>query len=388
MKKTRKLKKIQIFRIILALLCVMLVIAMQIFSTILSGLLYHQQGAERWQGDSGMKFSQISVFLRQGSDFDSSQIASLQDQINTELQSLAQDSKNSGDAEKSRLWYDCYSTQGGRMEITGARKKSAEALVTVVGGDFFTLHMPRLADGTYFQESDLMQDRVVMDTRLAWQLFGSPEVAGMEIRIQDRTCLIAGVIEPETDYATEAIYGDTARIYLSYALYQELQGQSQEMLSGAVPVDCYEAVLPNPVRNFAKNLIAKSINAGDAQGTDSDGQTNPGSALNILENTGRYSLSGRWEQLRHIRELVTAETVTYPYWENAARIISFDTAMLLFLSILFAVYPVIYLVWLCWKCYRWLERTIWQKRMAYRNRYRPQIPDADLKEINSESRSK
>ncbi|MDE5768775.1 MAG: ABC transporter permease [Oscillospiraceae bacterium] len=368
----KKLKKLQILRISFAIFCVILVIFLQVLSTILSGLLYYQQAAQRWQGDSELKFSQISVFLRQEADFNTNQIVSLHEQINTELQTAALDSdhsENSGTPENTRLWYDCYSTQGGQMEITGTRKKSAQAFVTVVGGDFFTMHTPKIADGSYFQESDLMQDRVVMDTRLAWQLFGSSEVAGMEIRIQNRTCLIAGVIEPETDYATKTVYGDTARIYLSYTLYQELQGNSS-----GTHIDCYEAVLPNPVRNFAKNLISDAIDSGAAQAAEQDEQK---SKKNILENTGRYTLSGRWKQLRHIRELVTAETVTYPYWENAARIICFDTALLLFLSILFLMYPVIYLIWLCWKFYRFADRTIWQKRMAYRNRYRPQIPNSE-----------
>ncbi|MDE6729631.1 MAG: ABC transporter permease [Oscillospiraceae bacterium] len=363
MKKLKKIKKLQILRFAIAIFCVILVIVLQVWSMILSGLLYHQQAAQRWQGSADLKFSQISVFLRQEADFDTNQIASLQEQINTELQTAALDAKS------SRLWYDCYSTQGGQMEITGARKKSTQALVTVVGGDFFTMHTPRLADGSYFQKSDLMQDRVVIDTRLAWQLFGSSEVAGMEIRMQNRTCLIAGVVEPETDYATRTVYGDTARIYLSYTLYQELQGNSS-----GVHIDCYEAVLPNPVRNFAKNLISDAMDSGADPATEQNGQKSP---KNILENTRRYTLSGRWEQLCHIRELVTAETVTYPYWENAARIICFDTAMLLFLSILFLIYPVIYLIWLCWKFYRFADRTIWQKRMAYRNRYRPQIPNSE-----------
>ncbi|MDE6086974.1 MAG: ABC transporter permease [Oscillospiraceae bacterium] len=367
----KKLKKTQILRISFAVLCVILVIFLQVLSTILSGLLYHQQAAQRWQGDSELKFSQISVFLRQEADFDTNQITSLHEQINTQLTSASLEISS----DDTRLWYDCYSTQGGQMEITGTRKKSAQAFATVVGGDFFIMHTPRIADGSYFQESDLMQDRVVIDTRLAWQLFGSSEVAGMEIRIQNRACLIAGVIEPETDYATETVYGDTGRIYFSYTLYQELQGDSS-----STHIDCYEAVLPNPVRNFAKNLISDAIDSGAAQATEQDGQK---ITKNILDNTVRYTLSGRWEQLRHIRELVTAETVTYPYWENAARIICFDTAMLLFLSILFSVYPVIYLIWLCWKFYRFADRTIWQKRMAYRNRYRPQIP----KEQNSEKSS-
>ena len=360
----KKLKKRQIFRFSAAVFCVILVIILQSISAIISSLLYYQQAAERWRGSSELKFSQISAFLRQEVNFDTNSITSLHEQIDTQLTSASLEA-SSNDA---RLWYDCYSSQGEQMEITGTRKKSAEALVTVVGGDFFTMHTPALADGSYFQKSDLMQDRAVIDTTLAWQLFGSSEVAGMEIQIRNRSCLIAGVIKPESDYATETAYGDTPRIYISYTLYQELQGGS-----AGTHIDCYEAVLPNPVKGFAKKLITESI---DSEQND---------RITILENTGRYNLSGRWEQLRHIRELVTSETVTYPYWENAARIICFDTAMLLFLSILLLLYPVIYFVWLCWKFYRFTDKTIWEKRIAFRNRYRPQIRYDLEQDQNSET---
>ncbi|MDE5792115.1 MAG: ABC transporter permease, partial [Oscillospiraceae bacterium] len=232
----KKLQKRQIFRFFSALLCLVLVLVLTCVSNMLSGLLYSQQAGERWQGDSDTRFAQISVFFRQDSDFTINHIDSLHESIESYLTSASLEASS----DSARLWYDCYSTQGGQISITGTRKNSAKALVTAVGGDFFTMHTPELADGSYFQDSDIMQDRVVIDTTLAWQLFGSSQVAGMELKINQKTCLISGVIKPETDYASKTAYGDTPRIYMSYVLYQELN-----ILDSNIQIDCYESVLPN-----------------------------------------------------------------------------------------------------------------------------------------------
>ena len=354
----KKLQKRQIFRFCCALLCLVLVLVLTCVSHVIANLLYSQQAGERWQGNSDTRFAQISVFFKQDSDFNINSIESFHENIDNALISSSLEASS----DSARLWYDCYSTQGGQMEITGTRKNSTKALITAVGGDFFTMHTPELADGSYFQDSDIMQDRVVIDTTLAWQLFGSSQVAGMELTIHKKTCLIAGVIKPETDYASQTAYGDTPRIYISYMLYQEL-----EALDSNIQIDCYETVLPNPVKNFAKNLISENMNSENTNNMNSENN------MTILQNTGRYSLSRRFENLKNIRNLIVSETVTYPYWENSARIICFDTAMLLFLIILLLIYPVLYFIWLCWKFYCFVDKTIWQKRQAYKNRYRSQI---------------
>ncbi len=334
--------------LILAVCCVFVFAVLLLVSRHLSGLLPGQQAAERWQNQS--EAAQISVFFRQDQNFTTDQIQSLHETIDSELTSKSLKAEN----KNSRLWYDAYSTQAGQTEVSGTRKNSSHALVTVVGGDFFLMHMPELVSGSYFSQEDLMHDRVVIDTQLAWQLFGSSDAAGMEITVQGEKCLIAGVIRPETDYASRTAYGTVPRIYLPYAFYLENWGLEQ----GAIT--CYEAVLPNPVRKFAENLLTKSMNLENADTV-------------ILQNTGRYALSGQWNTLRHLRNLVVCETVTYPYWENAARIVSFDMARLLLAEILLLIYPVLFLIYLLCRGYVLAGKKIDQKKLAWKNRYRSQI---------------
>ena len=62
-----------------------------------------------------------------------------------------------------------------------------------------------------------MHDRVVIDTITAWNTFGSPDIADMEIEIDGTVYLIAGVVEPEKDANTQTVYGKIGRIYMPYS---------------------------------------------------------------------------------------------------------------------------------------------------------------------------
>lgn len=243
-----KLRKIQIIRLATACFCILTAVILGCVNAHLCGLLPGQQAGERWQDDG--KAMQISVFLRPEAGFSTADITSLHENIDTELTAKSIQAEN----QSARRWYDAYSTQIGQTEVTGNRKKPSDALVTVAGGDFFQIHAPELVSGGYFSEQDIMHDRVVIDVQLAWNLFGSSDVAGMEITVQNQKCLVAGVIQPEADYASKTAYGKMPRIYISYDFYQE--NWNPEIC----PVSCYEAVLPNPVRNFAKELLTKQMN--------------------------------------------------------------------------------------------------------------------------------
>lgn len=344
-----RVTKKQALRLICALVFLVLCFTAAKISATLAAGLDSQKAAERWAAGGEEDYAQISVFLSRDSGFTEESISGISDTVDAALVTASLKAE-----EDTRLWYSAYSTQIGEMELTGNRRNAASAVVTAVSGDFFTMHPMRLADGSYLKADDLMQDRVVLDTKLAWQLFGSSEVSGMEVIVNDTPCLVAGVVQPETDGASQATYGDKPRAYIPYALYDQLQtageGESQW-------ISCYEAVLPDPVRNFAKTTIENAISAGDG--------------VHIVQNTERYSLSHRWDTLRHLHDLmIIPDSTAYPYWENAARIREFDTAVLLGLELLLLIFPVIYGLRLLWKGYRFLERFMAEKRKAHQRRFR------------------
>ncbi len=331
----------------------------EVVSTALTGSRISQQAAERWQSGD-LRYAQISVFCSEQSLFYPTTAEGIRESVDAALKKASVEAPN----KDARTWYDCYSIQRGTAYVTGKKKQSAQALVTAVGGDFFTMHPMQLMDGGYISPHDLMHDRVVIDELLAWQVFGSDAVSGQEISIDGTTYLIAGVVRPESDRASSTVYGDKPRLYL---LYQEPSSSGSSygmeddygMYSGSSTeyVTCYEAVLPDPVRDFAKNTLSDAL--GERDGTE------------VVVNTGRASLKNRWHNLLHLREMVVShDAIAYPYWENAARMTDFTSAQLLGFEIAFLAFPVLYGLWLLWKGYRALDRFIAKKREALKRRYR------------------
>lgn len=309
-----------------------------------------QRAAERWQADGEEAYAQVSLFFGQEASFTTVSAEGISDTIDAALQNAslrAEDGK--------RLWMSAWSTQLGEIPMSGTKTYSASALVTAIGGDFFTMHPMTLLDGNYIGEDDLMHDRVVLDEKIAWLLFGSSDVSGMEVIVNDRRCIVAGVVRPEQDYATEQAYGEKPRFYASYELCREWSEEE------ALTVHCYEAVLPNPVRGFAEKTLTDAVGERDS--------------MRVIQNTGRESLSNRWYNLRHIHEmLVNPDSAAFPYWENAARIVDYDMAVLLGFEILFLVLPVVCGLILLSKGYKWVNRFISEKRQAHKNRFRSEIP--------------
>lgn len=326
----------------------------------LAGLRRDQYAAERWAGEGDVPYAQLSAFLSDDAGLTGEGVETMRDAIDSAMVSASLAASH----EDARLWYDAYSAQAGTAFVTGVKGGGMQAEVTAVGGDFFALHGQTLAGGAYIYENDLMEDRVVLDEALAWALFGSPDIAGQMVQIGGRNYSVAGVVETETDYAAESAYGDLPRMYISFALYEQWQAETGR----TAYVHCYEAVLPDPVRNFAWNTL-EGVMAGENR--------------ILLQNTGRFSLGSTWETLMGMHDLlVVSERIAYPCWENAARIISFDLALLLAARLLLLVFPVLCGLWLLWRGYRYLDGWIRRRMEAYRMRYRSLIKEGNEDEKN------
>ncbi|MBR7040172.1 MAG: ABC transporter permease [Oscillospiraceae bacterium] len=314
----------------------------------------HQQAAERWASDGS--YAMVSVFAAEDSGFDEASADALGEQVDAALKEASLKAEH----EDVPLWYRAWSVPFGTVSVNGATRTTATAAVTAVGGSFFTMHPMTLVDGVYLTENDLMHDRIVIDTTLAWQLFGSPHVSGQEVRINDQTYLIAGVVRPEKTAAYKAAYSDRPCLYIDYALYRDWI-----VADGGTPrIACYEAVLPCPVRGFARKPFDEALSE----------QT----GITVVQNTGRYSLMQRWKTLRGLRRMVMQDTgVAYPYWENAARLTAYDTAVLFGWQIALLVWPVIVLIVLFWKGYRRLERFLTARREARKRRYRTPLDELE-----------
>lgn len=317
---------------IVCAVCAVLAIAFGITAHTLGGKLASQQMAERWRGENELKFSQVSCYIPVDERISLEQIYSFRTEIVKRLDEAAIENQN-----VDTLFADAWSTTG-RVNVASGLGKG-EASVIAVGGRFFDFHPIRLISGSYFTEGDLMQDRVLLDEELAWLLFGGTELDGMEMTINGRPFVVAGVIEREQDFASRKAYTAGMGLYMSYEAFSALQSGSADGLAGAdgavqtradAGANCYEFVMAEPVEGYAKSLAMEKFPIGHGE---------------ILENTHRYGF-GRMIKLIGQFGSRSMQTlgVAYPYWENAARCIEDWYGLFLFLALFFAVLPVIMII--------------------------------------------
>ena len=146
--------------------------------------------ADKWS--AGESYSQVSVFFADSVELDLDRLNATIDRFEKKLDEVLEQSTESVEA---GFWTYGYSSDSSLFVMREA--VVVEAAVTGVGEDFFMFHPLRLVSGSYIYGSDLMRDRVVIDSELAWQLFGATDVAGMAIEMGGLPYIIAGVVAPE-----------------------------------------------------------------------------------------------------------------------------------------------------------------------------------------------
>lgn len=312
LKKHRLILSLNIVLIVLAVLCVF-------GYAKVSGTLHHMDSAKNWAGDSGNFYSYISCYMPVNGKISESEVYSFKNTVDRKLVEASIEAK-----EGANLWNFAYC--GSNMVSVTTKRGSAEVNATGIGGDFFFFHRAYLRDGNYISGNDLMKDKVVLDKELAWKLFGATEVAGMELLINGERFLIAGVIESEDDFASKAAKTNDGGLYMSY--------EKLDFLTGA-KIDCYEAVIPNPVKNFAVNIAREGFGEKNCE---------------IVENSSRYGIENIIKvMLSFGKRSMRVDGIIFPEWENAARLTEDYCAVLLFMAVLCGIVPVIFAVLLAYK---------------------------------------
>lgn len=275
----------------------------------ITGQLPSLDAAERWRGSSEMRFAQIACFLPADTPKGEEDILQFRRTLDQKLTEASLTAPSSGS-----LYADAYSASA-NLTVTGDHG-SAQVKTIGVGGNFFLFHPLQLRSGSYISETDLMQDRVILDEPLAWQLFGSPDVAGMTVTISNKPYYVAGVVRRESDFATKEAYLDGPGMFLSYSAFYELT---------EAKITCYEIVLPDVISGFGLRLVKENFEVGLGD---------------VVENSSRYSL----EHLLSVagdfgNRSMRSNGVIYPYWENAVRLTEDYLALLLVLLLIFALLP-------------------------------------------------
>lgn len=279
----------------------------------LKGRAYDQMAADRWADDS-IPYHQITVFSNAMSG---EEISNLRNQIAIGLNAASY----TEESVSGRLWADAYASfetdtvsRSGRVSV----RSLSDVAIVGAGGDFFLFHPLTLVNGCYFSQNDVMHDRVLLDRELAWHLFGAYDVAGKQIQIQGQSFTVSGVYDAGED--KELSYAKSGRcyLYMDDAAFQKLYPDT--------PVRCYEVVLPNAVKNFAKNLVTEHV----------------GEDAVVIDNTERFGVFRLLKKYKSLKKsLMHTDTVFYPYWEILAvaaewkLLCMYVVRMLLFLFLLF-----------------------------------------------------
>ncbi|MBR1456408.1 MAG: ABC transporter permease [Oscillospiraceae bacterium] len=312
-KRIRSIKKIALW--VLNVLLALAALACVIGISRLAGLLNTQKEAERWRGDNELSFAQLSCFIPNDESIGLDDVYTFRYAMLDKFHEAALDVDND-----STLFVDAWSTGGKAVASTSLGK--GDAVVTAVGGAFFDFHPIRLLSGNYFTEGDLMQDRVLLDEDLAWLLFGGTDLAGLELRIDNVPFVVAGVIEREQDFASKKAYTDGMGLFMSYDAYKALHEEAG--------VTCYELVMAEPVKNFAVSFVREKFPIGGGVILENSGRFRAGRLLDLLRDFGVRSMQSR--------------SISYPYWENAARCVEDWCTLLLLLAIVFALCPAVTLL--------------------------------------------
>lgn len=311
--------------------------------------LRSQHAAEEWAGAGETEFAQVSVFLPDGNSIDKNAILTFRDAVKSACQDiLPEETKN--------FYCDAWSTKGSTT-VKGPNG-SSDASVIAVGGDFFQLHPQDLISGGYISDDDLMHDRVILDVELAWKLFGGYDLTGMSVTIGEKTFLVAGVIARETDKDTTTAYTDGAGLYMPYDTYRTLDTSAC--------INCYEVIMPNPVENFAVQMVTDNFA--------------PKTAV-IVENSSRFTLKNIFNELRNLSlRTLRTDTIYFPYWENAARLAENRSMVFLLLAALFCICPAVFAIIMVVKLYRKTKHKVHDKYLELKDQYENRVLFDNLKE--------
>lgn len=303
----------------------------------ITGSLSTQTLADRWSQEEA--FAQIACYFTEDAYFTTDQIISVERSLVTAMEeaSISSTKENGG-----RNWIDAYSTQGEMMISSSRASLSVRAFG--VGGDFFQFHPLTLLDGNYFDSTDANEDGVVIDEVVAWQLFGSSHVAGMEVEINGAIYPVRGVVRSDEGLFSEEVDEAAATIYVSYGI---LEGED-----GSLPIDCYEVLLANPVKGFGKETVDTALGMGEE-------------SYELIECSARYDFLNRLNVIRSFgTRSMTTKNIVFPYWENRARGYEDISALFLVLEIICLIYPAVVLIqklYQLWKRRKVFKQTIKEK---------------------------
>ena len=315
--------------------------------------LYSEQAGERWQG-SDEYYAEASIFFSKYENIGISDITEYRNSINQKMYEDAYMEKGDDSA-----WIDAFS---GEQEIEIAKDDSTLTVrAFFAGGHFFDIHPIPLKGGSYFDKDDKFS--VVLDDYTAWSLFGSSDVEGLEVTINDRLFRVAGVVEKSEDETYREAYGNYNAIYVPYEAF--LTGKpgggssdddgnssfgSSDPESFLPPITCYTIVAVEPITDYTLTLLASATGMEESLKTKDEekGSDEVFDSKEIVSNTHRFEMLNLYKAMGKDKYvMMKTNPIQYPYWENVARYeLHEQVKRLALITWLTAISAVILIVWI------------------------------------------
>ena len=312
--KNRKLRIALLISAVFLAACLIAAGLLEIVRRENAASLPDQLAAERWGGES----AQISCFFPTGKGYDASRILGVEQSVDEALREASLEAEDG-----ARLWYHVYSTE--TSLYASAARGSTSLQVTVFGGEYFYLHQMPLISGSYLAPGGANAGYIFLDENAAWQLFGALNISGMSMTLGGEEFIVCGVGRIPSGTLYDEAYGEKPRAWILY---------EAKAASSVREITAYEAVLPNPIEGFTAGIMEEIFPAGE----DAE----------YLENSERFSLSSLFAHLKERSRMgVRTSAITYPWWENIARVTEYRCATLLCAeTVLLACSLLTVLVWI------------------------------------------
>lgn len=259
--------------------------------------LYDQQAGSRWSDEREMEQMSLIYPVTQTSTVDDFFFDSLTHQIQDAIDQSAF-ANESGIPDEQGITFPYSVCVQGKITIANEDKK-VDTNALGVDKHFFTFHPVNLLYGSYIYGDDLMKDGIVIDDEIAWKLFGSSDVVGKMVTISGVPHYIKGVVHKDEGRIAKAAGLESTIAYVSMPTLR-----SYGLMHGSF---VYELILPNPVENYAVNLVKDTLGSSleNIEFVDNSNRFSFKRSLGILTDYGVRSMSSK--------------DIIYPYFENEAR---------------------------------------------------------------------
>ena len=169
--------------------CILVALVLVCFAIFqgIAGTLESIHAADRFRGDNEMRFAQLACFMPEDSERPRRTSAS-------SIRPLTKSSSTPPWRRRRAPASTPTPTAGASISASLRRPRLGHRQGHRRGRKLLPVPPPAPAVRQLYPENDFMQDRVVLDETLAWQLFGGFDVAGLSVTIDGKPFYVAGVV--------------------------------------------------------------------------------------------------------------------------------------------------------------------------------------------------